>query len=1112
MNDNISILLGRLDKFIRKYYKNQLIKGALYAGGSLIALFLAINIPEYFGHFNNTVRTLLFYLYIAVNAWVLYRYILIPLMKLLRMGESLTYEQAAKIVGEHFPEIRDKLLNTLQLYKLSEQATDNIDLLRAGIDQKIVMLSPFRFSMAIDFKKNLKYLKFTLVPLLVLMILLLSSPALITEPAYRILKHNYAFEKEVPFRIKIQNSKLEAIQNENFELRVELQGKAIPASLQIIAGNITASLRRVSAVEFSYLFTNVQKDTEFRLSTDDFISGSYLLKVHPRPVMLDFMAAIDYPAYTGRMDESVYNVTDHSVPEGTVIRWQFNALNTTGINISGSKDHTLAEPSGKNRFIYTQRYLSSETFSVSASNNYLKNRDSLSFMVSVIPDAYPSIYAEEFRDSVLNTRLFFKGYIKDDYGFRLLTFNFQKTDQSGSEGKVRRDTIPISLANYNQNYYYYFDLQTLDASPGDEISYYFEVWDNDQVNGSKSARSDKMVFRVPTLHEVENQTEQSNEAIKEKMEDMIRETQRLQNEMEKLNRQLKDKKSLSWDDKKQIEDLLQQQKDLMKEYDETRQLNEDKAKNEEQYKKVNEEIMEKQEQLEKLFEELTKDETLKELFKELEELLKNVDKNKLDDALEQMKMSAEDIEKALDRNLELFKQLEFEKKLDETIDKLDKLAEKQDQLAEESKENKKDSEKLAEKQDQLNKEFEDIRKDLDDLENQNKELEDQNDFDPMDQQQQEVSDEMNQSKNSLQSKQNNKASKSQKSASQKMKEMSESLSSMQMEMLEEGMGEDINSLRQIIENLVKVSFDQEELMMSSKNISPNDPKYNGIIQEQKKVRDDLDMIEDSLIALSKRQIAIETFISKELSSINQNAEYAMQNLLDRRTDIAAGKQQYIMTSVNNIALMLSETLEQMKDAQQQQKSGTGACKSNKPKPGAGQSSMKSIKQLQEQLNQQINQLKEGMKPGEKPGGKKGMSEQLAKMAAQQQAIRSKLGEYSDQMEKQGQYNNKELQQIMQQMEQTEMDLVNKLISTQTLQRQQDIVTRLLKSEKAEMMREQEERRESDEAKNYELSNPKNFLEYKRLKSGELELLKTIPPELKPFYKSKVNDYFSNFKD
>jgi len=87
-----------------------------------------------------------------------------------------------------------------------------------------------------------------------------------------------------------------------------------------------------------------------------------------------------------------------------------------------------------------------------------------------------------------------------------------------------------------------------------------------------------------------------------------------------------------------------------------------------------------------------------------------------------------------------------------------------------------------------------------------------------------------------------------------------------------------------------------------------------------------------------------------------------------------------------------------------------------------------------------------------------------------------------------------------------------MINNETLKRQQEILTRLLESEKAEKERDLDEKRESKEMKNPNFSNPNQFFEYKKLKSKEVELLKTIPVTLTPFYKYKANEYFYKFED
>ena len=192
---------------------------------------------------------------------------------------------------------------------------------------------------------------------------------------------------------------------------------------------------------------------------------------------------------------------------------------------------------------------------------------------------------------------------------------------------------------------------------------------------------------------------------------------------------------------------------------------------------------------------------------------------------------------------------------------------------------------------------------------------------------------------------------------------------------------------------------------------------------------------------------------------------------------------------------------------------SGQCKKGSPKPGKGSTSVKSMREMQQQLNQQIQQMKEGGKNPSKTKDSRNSanSESFARMAAQQEAIRRMMEQYQDQMKEQGMGNSKELKEMMDQMEITETELVNKIITQQTMDRLKEIETRLMKHEKAELKREQEEKRESREGKDMNNRNPEDFLEYNKLQDQEIELLRTIPPDLRPYYKEKVNQYFYQFE-
>lgn len=299
-------------------------------------------------------------------------------------------------------------------------------------------------------------------------------------------------------------------------------------------------------------------------------------------------------------------------------------------------------------------------------------------------------------------------------------------------------------------------------------------------------------------------------------------------------------------------------------------------------------------------------------------------------------------------------------------------------------------------------------------------------------------------------------------------------------------------------------------MTDLKGIDVNNPKYIQLSQQQRKLKDDAKVLEDSLFALSKRVPQIQSMVNQEIASINRNAEQAIGHLEDRQVPVARSEQQYVMTSVNNLALMLSEALQQMQQQMQSQKPANSACK--KPGKGKPSSSASMMRKMQEDLNKQMQKMKDGMKPGDgqkKPGqgqqGQRGMSEQLAKMAAQQEALRQMMQEMNNEKNGDGKLGN--LGDAMKKMEETERDLVNKRITEETMKRQQDILTRLLESERAEREREQEEKRESNTAKDQIYRNPAQFEEFKKQQTRETELLKTVPPTMNSFYKNLVNSYF-----
>ena len=1113
MTDNYQILIHKLDSFIKKYYKNQIIKGLIYSITALLVFFLTITLLEYVAWLGTTARTILFYLYLIISFLIVFKLILIPVFKLFRIGKIISHQQAASIIGKHFNNIEDKLLNTLQLKALSSVSGNNTDLINASIDQRIAGLRPIPFSNAIDLKGNQKYLKFVIPPVVIILAFLIAAPSIITDPTTRIIKHSSQFEKVAPFQFVLENEILNAIQQEDFQVKLKIEGESVPESVVIYNGKIPFRMKKKDNVHYTYTFRNLQKDVNFLFEASEFSSETYTLKVLPKPIILNFQSEISYPAYTRKGNEVLNNTGDLVVPEGSEIKWIFNTRDTDKVNLRfNDSTYTLTEQNS-NVFSYNQKFFKSGAYSVSTKNKYLLNNDSLQFAISVIPDVYPTISIEEYLDSMSVDRVYFRGFIKDDWGFtRLAFFHKQSVNVDDSDkDKYKGEYLKLQKGNNQQQFSHYFDLASLNLQAGEEVEYYFEVWDNDAINGNKSTRSQKMIFKAPSIEELEEKLETSSNNIKDDMEKALKELNLLQQEIDDINKNLFEKKTMSWQDKQQIEDLFSRHKTIQEKIENLQKENEQKLEDQQKYKKVDENLLEKQKQLQEMMEDLLTDE-MKAMMDEIRKLLDELDKDKVSEMMEEMKMSNEDLEEQLDRNLELFKQLEFEQKLQEAIDELKELAEEQQELSEETKQNEdaSKSDELKEKQDALNEKFDEVRKDIDELEKKNEELENPNEMENTDSEEQEIEESMEESSEQLENQQNSKASDSQQKSSQKMQELSQKMQQMMDSMMEEQMGEDINTLREILENLIQISFDQEELLSFYNEINTNDPKYNGYIKQQQDLQDNMEIIADSLNALAKRQIMIKPFVLKELNAIDKNIVASIDGMEKRQKSSALNSQQLTMTSMNNLALLLGESLEQMQQQMMSmQSSGKSSCQ-NPGKPGGSQQ-MKGMKGMQEQLNKQLQQMRDGKKPGKQGEKGQSMSESLARMAAEQAAIRRKMEGFRDQLKSETGKGDGNVSKMIDDMEKTEKDIVNNQITNETLKRQQEILTRLLKSEKAEQQREEEQRRESREARDTKVSNPDEFFEYYKTKTRELELLKTLPPNLKPFYKNKVAEYFYRFE-
>jgi len=1099
--ENYVYLINKIDGFIRKFYLNKVVKGSIFLASSLFAAFIVVTTAEYLGHFDPIVRSILFYSFIAGNLFVITTYLLIPLLSYFRLGKTLSHEQASAIIGQHFAPVKDKLLNTLQLKKLSDSNHEQRSLIDASINQKITELRPVPFTSAIHLKDNRKYLKYAVAPMAVIVFIFFASPSILSESTERLIFHNKRFIKKAPFSFEILNKNLSAVQGSDFTLMVKLSGNEIPSELYLEDGLNTFKLNRENIIRFNYTFKNLQKNKKIRIRGGEFSSNDYLLEVKAKPSIINFEVFIKYPAYLNKSNEIFENSGDMSVPEGSIINWKFKAQNSEQLDIKIDNKSFLISESDDNIFSFTYKAIKNQIYSIKPINRGVESSQSVGYQLRVIPDLTPAIEVNEKQDSVNNKLLYFIGQINDDHGFSKLTFNYRLLSQDpGNKIKPILKSVDFDKNALQSNFIHAWNATESGAGPGEEVEYYFEVFDNDGVNGPKSSRSAIKTLKIPSEKEVEEKLEKNTEQIKEKMEQAIKKSAQVDKEAKKLNQELLNKKNLSYEEKKQIEKLLQKQTDLE---ELVKEIQKENKQNQFEQNEQNEQILEKQKQIENLFNNVL-DEKTKEILKNIEKLLDKNNNNQTREELSKMQMDNKSLQKELDRILELYKQLEFDQKLNETIEKLNELAKEQEALSEKSLEKNADIQKLKDEQNVLKEEFKELESELNKLEQKNEELEQKNNFENPEKEQEQIEKQQKESSENLEKKDQKKSAQNQKSAADKMKELSKKLEKMQEEGEEKENEVNAKELREVLENLLSSSFDQEKTMQEVRNISTSDPGYVMQTQRQKDIQINLKMIEDSLFSLSKKVPQIQSVVNKEIQTINLNVSKAIESLGERRTAEANRNQQFAMTSINNLALMLNEALEQLQQSQQNSKPGG---------KGKKKQSLSQLSKMQEALNKNMQKAREEMqKQGQQAPGQQGnrsgsMSEQLAKMAREQQMIRQAMQEINKLENKDGKAGLGNLDKLVKEMEQTETDLVNKKIKQETLTRQQDILSKLLEADKAERQREEDQKRESKEGTNQAPVNSIILQDYLKIKQKDTDLLKTVPPTLNSFYKIKVGDYF-----
>lgn len=1091
-NNNISSVLKGINKYIRKYYLFKLLTGLVVTFSLVSIIYLLIVIIQYYFYLPVNLKSLIFWSFLALIGFILFEFVLINALKLFKITKHLSNIQAAKLISDSFTEIKDQLLNILELH---EKGTDNV-LVQAAISKKISNIKFFDFSSAIKFKSILNYFKYFGFPLLILFFVLVYNKSILSIGNKKFLDYNVYYHPVAPFNFVLLNDDLTVQTGTDLVLNLKIEGDIIPEQVFIIYGSSKIPLVRSNKVKnnFTYTLKSINKEFNFSFYADGFYSDSYVVNVLPAPSILDYTVSAVPPSYTHKSSFTLKNKGDILVPIGTEISYVFNTQNVDTLllfldTINYKADKFLSEY--KLNFIAK----SSSVYKIIVKNSYFNN-EIFNYNLTVIPDLFPKITINTIHDSISNSKYYFKGYISDDYGFTNLSFNYSLVKDNIEPDINNFSSINIDFLknSQEQEFYFWYDFIDLVSSPDLKLYYFFAVTDNDAYTGFKTSKTQLFMYSLPTRFQIDSAVNDLDNQVQDKIDLAQQLAFDIQQDIQNFNERMINENVSDWEKQNFLNNLLQKQQSLNSMIDELKQNNDDKINQLQQIADQNEDLLNKQKLIQDMLDNLLSDD-MKDMLDSLQKMQDDFNSDNFNDLMNNLQQDNQQLSDNLDRSLELLKKMQVEQELQNTVDQLNKLS---DHLQKLSENIDKTNDITSAQEDSIltnESEFQDLMNNYDSLLNKNSYLDNPMDLDSLSDQMDNIQKDFDKAKDQMFKDQQNKTSKSLKKTSQDMQELSDQMSNMMSSNMQQSHSEDMQMIKFLLTNLLTFSFKQETIYNStSKNISVFSEFYKDLMYRQLKIKDDFKIIFDSLSALARRNPMVGSVILNEVNSINNNLNTVNSQLNTGDRSNASINQRYIITSANKLALMLQESLQQIQN--QMSMPGSGQPKpGNKPMPSLGD-----LKQMQDAMKQQLQQMMQQMQNGQMPG-----SQQFGMQLAQREAMQKMLQDMLNSGDL-----TPEMQQLVEEMmklnDDIKNDVINKQITPTTIQRDKEITTRMLDAQNADNQRKKDNKRQSTSADNIDHSVPDDVINLFNNTFEQNDILSKKAINLNIYLKNYYNGY------
>ena len=525
-------ILKKIQKFKFKELQIELLNNFSFFVILFLSGFFFLSLLETIFGFEKFVRTGFYFSFILFcSVFILFK-IIPTIAKIVGIFKTKSEEKIAEFVGNFFPEVKDELKNSIQLIKQKNENAKlySLDLIDASLLNTWKKVEHLNFLSALDksqIKKNFKIIFFVFV--FVEIIFFFSSS--LQNGFYRIVNYSTEFKNfdAITFEISPQNVEIVKGNSLPVSIKVKKNGNYLKGNFslkffsrkefqkKIETQVLTQNANGIFKTELSFL----KSPTFYFVEFDGIKSDEYLISVLDKLFLKNFQVEIIPPSYTN-FPKQIFgeNIGDITSYKGTKVNLKISAnkeIQKGKINFSDSTEKTF-KCENKNAFA-SFNLTESKTYSIEVFDKQnFKNESPIEYKIQVLQDEFPSIQilfpAKDINaDESMN--LNFQLKIKDDFGFSNVLFYHKLASSKFSKPEENFHSTAISFPRTSLNFFdfsYLWDFANKNYVPEDVIEYYFEVFDNDNVSGPKSSRSEMYKLRLPSFEEVfaeaeKNQTE-----------------------------------------------------------------------------------------------------------------------------------------------------------------------------------------------------------------------------------------------------------------------------------------------------------------------------------------------------------------------------------------------------------------------------------------------------------------------------------------------------------------------------------------------------------------------------------------------------------------------------